>query len=322
MDDNNRLSVLHLLNELQYSGAEVMLRDASDFFGRHGIQTTILATGEEIGPYAEVLRRCNYAVAHIPFEKRIRYFRRIYRFIRDHHFDVIHIHAERAYFYHALTARLASQGRIVRSVLDVFFHHSEWKRQIRKVQRHLARKWFSVRSVAISESVREVEALKFSNPTEIIYDWIDDDTFRVPTEDQRQQARSCLRLSENDFVLCTVGTCNEKKRHKDIFEAVARVRQRIPSIVLLHRGTGPNTEEEVDYVRSLGISENVVFLPYADSMRPIYLASDCFIFSSKWEGLGNVIIEAIACGLPVILYEGWGMKDFKPKLRTVALVTG
>jgi len=112
--------------------------------------------------------------------------------------------------------------------------------------------------------------------------------------------------------LCTVGTCNKKKRHVDIFDAIARVKHRIPSIVLLHRGTGPDTEEEREYVQKLEIEKNVVFLPYSDSMESIYWASDCFVFSSKWEGLGNVILEAIACGLPVIVYEGWGMSDFKP----------
>ena len=312
MKNNDQLRVLNLLNELRYSGAEVMLRDARDFFRRAGIQTTILATGETLGPYAEVLKECDYTVEHIPFEKSLRYFWRLYRFMKSNQFDVIHIHAERAYFYHALAARLATRGRIVRSVLDVFYQYGQSKRRIRRIQRYLARKWFSVEGISISDSVHEVELAEFSNPTKIIYDWIDDDTFRVPSDQQRRQARKALCLSESNFVLCTVGTCNKKKRHADIFEAVARVKHRIPSIVLLHRGTGPDTEEEWEYVQKLGIEKNVVFLPYADSMEAIYWASDCFIFSSKWEGLGNVIVQAIACGLPVILYEGWGMSDFKP----------
>jgi glycosyltransferase involved in cell wall biosynthesis len=312
MENNDCLRVLNLLNELRYSGAEVMLRDACDFFRRAGIQTTILATGDNRGPYAETLEKCHYTIEHIPFEKSPQYFWRLYRFMKSNQFDVIHIHAERAYFYHALAARLATRGRIVRSVLDVFCQYGQRKKRIRRIQRYVARKWFSVQGISISHSVHEVELAEFSNPTEIIYDWIDDDTFRVPSDQQRRQARKALSLSENDFVLCTVGTCNEKKRHKDIFDAVARVKHRIPSLVLLHRGTGPDTEQEVEYVQRLGTEKNVVFLPYADSMEAIYWASDCFIFSSKWEGLGNVIVQAIACGLPVILYEGWGMSDFKP----------
>lgn len=312
MENTNRLKVLHVLNELRYSGAEVMLRDARDAFQRDEIRTSILATGEDVGPYAEVLKGCGYTIEHIPFRKSFWYFWRVYRFMKSGDFDVIHIHAERGYFYHSLVARLATRGRIIRSILDVFFHHGEYKRQVKKVQRYIARKWFSVQGISISESVRAVELSKFSNPTQIIYDWIDEDTFRVPSDPERLQARKAFCLSESDFVLCVVGTCNKKKRHKDILEAVARVKDLIPSLVLLHRGTGPDTEEEVGYVRNLGIEKNVVFLPYADSMQAIYWASDCFIFSSKWEGLGNVIVEAIACGLPVILYEGWGTNDFKP----------
>jgi glycosyltransferase involved in cell wall biosynthesis len=312
MENTNRLKVLHVLNELRYSGAEVMLRDAHDAFQRDGIYTSILATGEDVGPYAGILKGCGYAIEHIPFRKSFRYFWRVYKFMKSNDFDVIHIHAERAYFYHSLVARLATRGRLVRSILDVFFQHGKYKRQVKTVQRYIARKWFSVQGISISESVREVELAKFSNPTQIIYDWIDEDTFRVPSDQERVHARKAFGLSESDFVLCVVGTCNKKKRHKDILEAVARVKDLIPSLVLLHRGTGPDTAEEEEHVQKLGIEKNVVFLPYADSMQALYWASDCFIFSSKWEGLGNVIVEAIACGLPVILYEGWGTNDFKP----------
>ena len=133
----------------------------------------------------------------------------------------------------------------------------------------------------------------------------------MPSDLERSETKKELGLSESAFVLCTVGTCSEKKRHKDIFDAIAKVKRFIPSIVLLHRGIGPDTEDEIDYVKKIGIEERIHFLGYIYFMPKIYWASDCFILSSKWEGLGDVIIEAIACGLPVILYDGWGMKDFR-----------
>lgn len=312
MQEKKCLHVMHLLEELQYSGAEKMLRDAQRFFEQSGIRTTVLSTGEELGPYAETLKKCGYTIEHIRFRKSISYFWRLYRFIKAKQFDVIHIHPERAYFYHALIARLAMRA-VVRTVHDVFFQYSECKTRIRKIQRYIAREWLSIQGLSISDSVHALELNKFSNPTEIVYNWINDKAFRVPLDEERHQARTEFHLSEDNFVLCTVGTCNEKKRHKDIFDAIARVNQQIHSIVLLHVGIGPDTEEEYEYVRKLSIKKNVRFLGYVDFMPKVYWASDCLIFSSKWEGLGNVIIEAIACALPVIMYEGWGMNDFKPE---------
>ena len=308
----NTLHVLHILNELRYSGAEIMLAAARGFFKENRIHTTILSTGETPGSYTDVLRACGYTLDHIPFRRSLRYFQDMYSYLKRRRFDVIHIHPERAYFYHALIARAATRARLVRTFHDVFFQYEQFKKIIRRTQRWGARRFLGVRGVAIGESVREVELQEFGNPTVVVNNWIDEEAFHVPTDEQRKLARNKFDLAEDDFVLCTIGTCNEKKRHCEIFRAMALIRQRIPSIVLLHRGTGPDTEREIEYVKSLGVEGNVCFLDYLDFLPTVFWAADAFILASHWEGLGDVIIEALACGMPVILYDGWGMKDFKP----------
>jgi glycosyltransferase involved in cell wall biosynthesis len=306
------MKVLHILNSIEFSGAEIMLKDASEYFLRHGIESTILSTGECIGPYADKLMACGYTIKHIPFRKSFRYFLKLCRFLKENRYAVIHIHPERAYFYHAFVARVTTGAKIIRTYHDVFFQYGKLKKQIRKFQRLLARRVMHVVGIAIGASVRQVEFLEFSNPTVVINNWIDDTIFRVPSGLERSEAKKEFGLRKSDFVICTVGTCNKKKRHLDIFDAIASVKQFIPSIVLLHRGTGPDTKDEINYVKKIGIEEHVRFLGYIEYMPKIYWASDCFALASKWEGLGDVIIEAIACGLPVILYDGWGMQDFKP----------
>jgi len=311
------MKVLHLLDEICYSGAEVMLHDAHETFAELGISGTVLATGQEVGPYASTLADRGYAVEHIPCSKSLAYFVRLFAFLRRQDFDVIHIHRERAYFYHALVARLASRAKLVRTYHDVFLQYSSSKRLIRRIQRLIARRVLGVSGVAIGDSVREVELMYFSNPCTVIYNWIDDDVFRPPSQVERDLARRRFGLSRNELVLCVVGTCNEKKRHVDVFDAVAETTSEESFVRLLHRGSGSETDSERAYVRNLGIQENVIFLPYQKDLRAIYWASDCLVLSSRWEGLGDVIIEGIACGLPAILFDGWGMKDFKPSHQRI-----
>jgi glycosyltransferase involved in cell wall biosynthesis len=290
-----------------------MLRDAREYFKKNNIKTHILATGEELGPYADTLKDCGYVIEQIPFERSFSFFWKLYKYLKSQKFDIVHTHCERAYIYTVIVAWLANRkSKIFYTIVDVYFHYSRYKRLLRKFHRYIARKLFSVESISIGESVRDLELRDFNNPTEIIYNWIDEDNFRVPTEDERRLARNEFGLYDDDFVLCTVGTCNEKKRHKDIFDSFARIKDKIPSLVLLHRGTGPDLDEEKEYVRKLEVEKNIRFVGYLDFLPKVYWASDVFIFSSKWEGLGSVIIQAIACGLPVILYEGMGMNDFKP----------
>ena len=246
------MRALHIFNELRYSGAEVMLRDARGYFDRHRISVTVLSTGLDVGPYAAVLADCGYSIEHIPFSKSPLYFARLFALLRSSDFDVVHIHPERAYVYHALVARLSSQAKLVRTYHDVFFQYSICRRLIRRVQRRFARRVLGVCGVAIGDSVKEVELRCFSNPCTVIYNWIDDDVFRPPSEHERNEARSQFGLSKGDFVLCVVGTCNDKKRHADVFDAISEVSADFPYIRLLHRGSGSGTDAERAYVRHLG----------------------------------------------------------------------
>ena len=305
--------LLHILWEIRYSGAEIMVHDAKDYFEAHHLESSVLARGQEVGAYAPTLERIGYPVHHLPARRTLGSFVELYRFLRKHPFDVIHLHPEAMYLWHSLTIRLANPAaRIVHTHHDVFFQYSPFLRQVRKFHRFLCRRVLGVKCVSIGESVQTVEKEYFNNDTAIVYNWIDENEFRPPTPEQVAGARREIGLPENAFVLLTVGTCNDKKRHNDIFEAVARVKDRIPELVFLHRGSGPNQTQERAYVRELGIEKNVIFLDYIDYLPKVFWAADAFIFSSHWEGLGNVILQAISCKLPVILYAGWGMNDFRP----------
>lgn len=310
---NKKVNVLHILDSIRYSGIEVMLHDASDFFKKNGLESTILSTGDTIGDYYPVLKEDGYKIDFIPYKFSLKYVIKLGRYLRRNHFDIIHMYREKAYFFNVLLLRFFTNNiRIVRTYCDVFYRYKFYIRLLRHFQRFLSRKAFNVKGIAIGKSVKEVERIYFKNPTTIIPDWINEENFRPATNEERNSARKEFGIENNKFVLLTVGTCNSKKRHKDIFDAIARIKIQVPNILLLHRGTGPNKEKEVEYVSKNRIEDNVNFIGYIDFLPKLFWAADVFILASKWEGLGNVIIEAIACGLPVILYNGWGMKDFIP----------
>ncbi|WP_242928751.1 glycosyltransferase [Pontibacter vulgaris] len=305
--------LLHVLNNLNYSGAEVMLYDAYDFFEEKGFEQHILCNGTALGPYKQVLEEKGYIIHFIPATKSIGFLVDMYQFFRSNKFDVVHIHPEMLYFWKCISTKLANPNlKIVRTYHDVFDKYSSIQKKSREYQRMICNKYFGVTGVSIGESVHKIEKEMLKNDTAIVYNWIDETKFRPPLPEEIVKARAEFGIAPDAFVVLTVGTCNDKKCHNDIFEAVKRVKDQIPNIVFLHRGSGPNAEQEKRYVEELGIAENVKFLGYIEDLPKVFWAADAFIFSSKWEGLGDVIIEAIACKLPVILYSGHGMNDFKP----------
>lgn len=303
------MKILHILNEIKFSGAEVMLKIAAPTFIKTGFDLHALSTGDAIGEYASILGTAGYRVHHISFKKSPKYFIALYRFLLKEEFDVVHIHPERAFFWHALVVWIAGTRRIVRTVHDVFLF-SGFLQMKRRYQRFISRKVFRVSFTSISNSVLEIEKQYFRNPTVLVKNWVDASHFRPPTENKKLIAKKQFGFDASATVIISVGTCNEKKNHYAIFDAISMLNKSIEfPIEYLHRGTGPTQEDEKGYAKKIGVELYTKFVDYLDDIRIAYWASDIFVMSSMYEGLGNVILEAMNCGLPVVLYNVLGMRD-------------
>ena len=115
------MKILHILNELKFSGAEVMLKGAKTKFESADIDTFILSTGDnQIGDFAEELIKCNYKITHIPFRKKNAFVRSILNFFKENKFDVIHIHTERFFFIYIVLAKFTNVKIICRTIHSTF----------------------------------------------------------------------------------------------------------------------------------------------------------------------------------------------------------
>jgi glycosyltransferase involved in cell wall biosynthesis len=89
------------------------------------------------------------------------------------------------------------------------------------------------------------------------------------------------------------------KDHETMIRALAIHRQRFDSRLLI-LGTGPLSKKLRELVAELGLEQSVDFLGYRSNVLPYFRQADAFLLSSRCEGLGNVIVEALGCGTPVI----------------------
>ncbi len=104
--------------------------------------------------------------------------------------------------------------------------------------------------------------------------------------------------SGEPFVLA-VGRLHKQKGYRHLIPAFARVvSQRPAHLVIL--GEGADREELQSLVGSLGIASHVHFLGYASNPLAYMRHAAVFVLSSVAEGFGNVIVEALACGTPVV----------------------
>lgn len=120
--------------------------------------------------------------------------------------------------------------------------------------------------------------------------------------------RDELGLSERGYYLIAVGRLVKRKG----FEYLIRALQELPAeIRLLLIGDGPEEADLREVVSQAGVNERVAFLGYQTRERiwEYLLAADCFVLSSLHEGLGIVVQEAMAAGLPVVATDNGGQVD-------------
>ena len=213
--------VLHILNELRHSGAEVMLQLAFKKFKVNGFESHILSTGNEIGDYAVILQQTGYKIHHIPFRKRPGFFADVRTFLKKERFEAVHIHTERAFIWYVLLAKLLRVPTVVRTFHNVFLFSSylRWKRTL---QRKVSRKLCRAIHTAISDSVLANEKQKFNNPCVLVRNWTDVHKFRPPSDMEKREAKQLYRLGVDDFAVSIVGSCSSVKNHFAAFAAVKK----------------------------------------------------------------------------------------------------
>jgi glycosyltransferase involved in cell wall biosynthesis len=100
-------------------------------------------------------------------------------------------------------------------------------------------------------------------------------------------------------VFVTAGRLVEMKDHRNLLHAFAiHLREQPARLIIL--GVGPMLDELHALAEGLGISEHVAFAGFVENPLPYMRAADAFVLSSRSEGFGNVLVEALGCGTPVV----------------------
>lgn len=107
-------------------------------------------------------------------------------------------------------------------------------------------------------------------------------------------------FSDNNIpVIIAVGRLVACKDYPTLFKAFGQVLKEQPSrLVIL--GKGPEKEKLVNLVDQMGIAQHVIFLGFRPNPYKYMKRGSVFALSSLQEGFGNAIIEAMACGVPVV----------------------
>ncbi|HEX8591410.1 MAG TPA: glycosyltransferase [Candidatus Paceibacterota bacterium] len=294
--------VVVLINQLGIGGAERVAVDEVNELHRQGVQVTLITLARE--------RETSYlADCRIPDERRVflphgslynlRSLLRLTLLLRKLDPDLLVTHLWFANTVGRVAARLANVPTIAFEH-NVYDRVKTWKQFF--VDR-LLQGWCR-KIAAVSEDVRNSLAARGIRKERIVV--IDNgiDLARysgaVPGSLRKE-----IGAAADETIFLFVGRLIEQKGVDVLLSAFAGV----SNARLVLAGDGPDRTALVRQMEAAGIQEQVVFLGVRNDIPSLLKAADCLVLPSRWEGLGLVVPEALAAGLPVIVADFPAGKD-------------
>jgi glycosyltransferase involved in cell wall biosynthesis len=134
-------------------------------------------------------------------------------------------------------------------------------------------------------------------------------------EENRRVIRSRHGISQDDIVLGCVGRIVPSKGHIFAIEAVHSLLQQYPKtkFVIIGKANLPDEQHYETKLRrvigKLGLENSILFIDYQAAIAQYYAIMDVFVLPSQYEGLPNVILEAVLMGVPVVAFDCGGIKE-------------
>lgn len=232
-------------------------------------------------------------------------------------FDLVHIHTP--FIAHYAGVKFARRARIpcvatYHTFFEEYLHHYV-PVMPRSIGRFLAKAFTRSQCrdvaglIAPSEPMRDVLlAYGVTTPIHVLPTGLPEDRFK---QGNGARFRTEQGLGADRPLVTYVGRVAHEKNIDFLVKVFAEARRQVPGAVLVIAGEGPAREPLRQLVARMGLSDHVRFVGYLDrntGLLDCYAAADVFVFASRTETQGLVLLEAMAQGTPVVSTAELGTK--------------
>lgn len=232
---------------------------------------------------------------------------KLVKVMREHRFDVIHVHSGKAGLLGRVAALLSLTGaKVIYTPNASPFRLSRLYHIVEKVLSRLCH-----RIIAVSNSEREElieNGITVPEKVVTINSGIDVDRFRDALQ-YRESQRKKLEIGADELLIGTVARVSPQKAPLVFVEMIAKVAHIVPQAKFIWIGGGEDEQQLLEAVQHEGLSDRFILTGFISDIRPMLSMVDVFCLLSDYESFGYATVEAMAMGLAAVGTYVPGTKD-------------
>ena len=307
---SRKMHIVQVVTSLEPGGLENGVVNLANGLDPERFQTTFVCL-ERVGDFAG---RLNNGVRVICLDKppgfRPQAVRELARIIRREQADIVHTHNFSPLIYGCLANVLGGCRAAVLQGEHGQLRPAEmtFKRRLLRHAGYLACRRIHTVSAGLKS---DLVAQGFSGKKmEVILNGVDCGRFTAVPEERRAAIREAHGLDGDSVVIGIVGRFVALKGHARLIEAFGRLAADHPRLRLLIVGDhGPERDSILRQIEGSPVRERIVWTGYQKDTVDFYRMMDLLVVPSDSEGLSNVMLEAMACGVPCLAHPACGANE-------------
>ena len=301
------IRILQVIGTMNRGGAETLVMEWYRHIDRRAIQFDFLIYGDGKGAFDDEILALGGRIFHAQkrfYKNPLAHCREINDFLLAHkEYATVHAHLTDMSGYiiwmakHAGVRTAIAHAHVANPRTDLL-RKAAWQLGLALIRRY-ADYSFACSSDALWYMTKRTPDRKTHF---VLNNAIDIEKFRF-REESRATWRKQLNAKDGDLVIGHIGRFTREKNHRFLLQAFRLLLTQNPNAMLVLVGDGSLRTAIAAMVKKYGMDNNVRLLGVRGDVQEIMSAFDLFAFPSRYEGLGIVLIEAQANGLPCLVSD-------------------
>jgi glycosyltransferase involved in cell wall biosynthesis len=237
----------------------------------------------------------------------------LYVFLIKEKPSIVHTHTSKAGLLGRLAAKLAGIPIIIHTPHGhVFFgYFGPAKTKIFAILENFASR-ITNKMIALTNKERNDHVLfRITDEDKfvVIPSGVELNKLRELPSNEKQNLKKKLGIPENSLIIGTVGRLEPVKGHEFLIKAAGNIISKYPDAFFIFTGDGYLRQDLERKASNLDLRENIIFMGWRDDAAQIISAYDVFVLPSLNEGMGRVLVEAMALGKPIVASNIGGIPD-------------